>query len=104
MGIEIKVEGFEVEINTALVLKEWMPVGRREKECAPEKPRENMAYDFLKRGQRSYPLGREIDLVTRDKGGRTTRIGKVTIIETTHYRIGETNYTRGKYRIERLGK
>ena len=72
--------GFGITFNWALQI-----------EVSPDDLKENMIYDFVKSGNRVFPLETPIDLINLQREA----VAKVSIMEFANDRSG----TRGKYKV-----
>ncbi|MDD4803649.1 MAG: hypothetical protein PHN69_00555 [Candidatus Pacebacteria bacterium] len=100
--------GIQIEFNPDLALRnisEYKNGNRKIEECIPEILEEGKIYDFLKEGQRCYWLHGELPLL-ETKGMENLSVPKASIIilEATHYKIDDKNYTKGKYKLIKIIK
>ena len=98
--------GIKIEFNPDLALRnvsEFKAGRRKLEECIPEKLETGKTYDFLKSGQRNYWLDGELPLL-ETKGGEklSVPLASIRILEVTHFREDNKNYTRGKYQITEI--
>lgn len=95
--------GIQVEFNPDLALRnisEFKSGNRKEEECIPQNLEIGQVYDFLKTGQRNYWLEGEIPLLeTKGNGNLSKPLASIIILESTHFREENKNYTKGKYKV-----
>lgn len=95
--------GIAVEFNPDLALRnisEFKNNNRKEQECIPENLQAGQVYDFLKTGQRNYWLEGELPLLeTKGNQQLSKPIASIVILEATHFRQEDKNYTKGKYKV-----
>jgi hypothetical protein len=95
--------GIQVEFNPDLALRniaEFKKGSRKEEECIPEDLKAGKVYPFLKLGHRNYWLEGEIPLLeTVGNGNLSAPKASIIILEVTHSRIDDKNFTSGKYKI-----
>lgn len=93
--------GIKVEFNPDLALRdisEYKAGRRKIEECIPESLEVGKVYDFLKNGQRNYWLDGEPPLLeTKGNEQLSAPTASIIILEVTHFRRDNENYTRGKY-------
>ena len=95
--------GIQVEFNPDLALRnisEYKSGNRKKEECIPDSLDTTKIYEFLKKGQRNYWLEGEIPLLeTKGNGVLSIPLASIIILEATHLRIDNENYTKGIYRV-----
>jgi len=95
--------GIQVEFNPDLALRnisEFENGNRKQEECIPNDLEVGKIYSFLKSGQRNYWLEGEIPLLeTKGRGVLSNPLASVIILEATHFRQVDKNYTKGKYKV-----
>lgn len=100
--------GIQIEFNPDLALRdisEYKVGNRKIEECIPEVLNEGEIYDFLKEGQRCYWLEGELPLLeTKGMGNLSKPKASIIILEATHYKENEKNYTKGKYKLIKIIK
>lgn len=98
--------GILVEFNPDLALRnisEFKTGNREIEECIPEPLEENKIYNFLKEGQRFYWLEGELPLLeTKGNGNLSKPKASIIILEVSHFRKNNKNYTKGKYKVIKL--
>ena len=98
MGIEIKIDGSEMEYNTILALRHNKSPDRKPEECLPDIIKEGFFYKFLKDRYRIFPIGRQIPLVKTEGEGRLSdTLAQVIITQQTQYMLGGNIFTKGEY-------
>jgi len=99
--------GICVEFNPDLALRNishYDDGTRLFKECIPRDLEEGRVYEFLKSGQRNYWLEGEIALLeTAGQGRLSDPLASIVMLEATHFVKDGEVWTRGKYRVERVG-
>lgn len=102
------IMGIQIEFNPDLALRdisEYKVGNRKIEECIPEVLNEGEIYDFLKEGQRCYWLEGELPLLeTKGMGNLSKPKASIIILEATHYKENEKNYTKGKYKLIKIIK
>lgn len=95
--------GIQVEFNPDLALRnisEFNSGNRKVEECIPDNLKAGEIYDFLKTGQRNYWLEGEIPLLeTKGNGILSKPLASIVILEATHFRENNINYTKGRYKV-----
>lgn len=98
--------GIKVEYNPDLALRdisEYKEGRRKQEECLPEKLEEGKIYDFLKEGQRLYWLEGELPLLeTKGMENLSKPKASILILEATHFRRENKNYTKGSYKVIKI--
>lgn len=98
--------GIQVEFNPDLALRnisEFKNGNRKIEECIPEDIKEGEIYEFLKEGQRFYWLEGELPLLeTKGQGILSIPKASVIILEVTHFRENNKNYSKGKYKVVKI--
>ncbi len=99
--------GISVEFNPDLALRDisHYDKGRRSiEECIPRDLIEGQVYEFLKSGQRNYWLEGEIALLeTAGQGRLSDPLASIVILEATHFMKEGELWTKGTYRVEKVG-
>ena len=95
--------GIMIEFNPDLALRNYsesLKGKRKKEECIPEKLQKGKIYNFLKEGQRNYWLDGEIPLLETKGNQKLSRpLASIKISEATHFRKGNKNYTKGRYKV-----
>ncbi|MBI4170545.1 MAG: hypothetical protein HY514_02540 [Candidatus Aenigmarchaeota archaeon] len=95
--------GIQVEFNPDLALRnisEYRRGSRKLEEYIPEKLEKGQVCDFLKKGQRNYWLEGEIPLLeTKGNQNLSRPIASIIILESTHFLLDGTPYTKGRYKV-----
>ena len=95
--------GINVEFNPDLALRhitEYQQGNRKKAECIPETLVIGEVYPFLKSGQRNYWLEGEIPLLETAGDGKLSKPkASIVILEATHQRFNNKNFTSGKYQV-----
>lgn len=95
--------GIKVEFNPDLALRnisEYKNGNRTLEECIPENLEVGKTYNFIKKDQRLYWLDGEIPLLeTKGDAELSKPKASIIILEATHYRQNNENFTRGTYQI-----
>lgn len=95
--------GIKVEFNPDLSLRnisEFKNGSRQLEECIPENLEAGKIYDFFKKDLRNYWLDGEIPLVETQGDQKLSRpLASVIILEATHFKKGDSLYTKGKYKV-----
>ena len=104
MGVKVEFDGRFTEVNQELTLRAYGSPNRQKEECLPNKLIENTINEFLKEGQRSYPVTRPCDLyeTTGNQQVSESPLASILIIQPVHVDIGGKTWTRGRYEIKKV--
>ncbi len=95
--------GIVVEFNPDLALRNitaYKNGRRKNEECIPAKLEAGVTYNFLKHGQRNYWLDGELPLLeTKGKEVLSRPKASIVILEVTHFKQNNANWTKGKYKV-----
>jgi hypothetical protein len=98
--------GIQVEFNPDLALRDYSKFiagERKAEECLPETLAVGNTYEYLKEGQRNYWLDGELPLLlTQGNSELSSPIASIVILEATHFKNGDKNYTKGKYLVKEI--